>query len=346
MYRATFGSFRTAYAATPWSGPVGLCATDLPALAGIVNLAQERLLMDPVAPEEGWWGGWVKMLFNISQGAPNIIAPREVARIILMDVCKRPIFIRNQFWEYLEFGRGLQPTGCNPNCGQSFQAYEREVVPTLNEFVGPKTVRAYPLDPRDVGKTVIVQGPDTNDKQVTSTDALTGTTVLGENLTLNQPFVDTVNVYNDVQGIQKDITFGNVTLFQVDAMGNQTPLSDMQPNETTGYYRKYFVNGLPNNCCNTNAGVIQVSALSKLDLVPVVADQDYLLIQSIPALLSEAQSIRYESMENSTSAQLAAAHHQKALSLLFGQCDHFLGKEHTAIRMPIFGSKRLRPSFA
>lgn len=344
MDRKRFIDFRTAIAATPWSAPVGLCVTDLPALAGLVNLCQERLVTDPVAPDEGWWGTWAKMAFNVSRSSPTIVTPREVARAILLDVCKVPVPIRNDFWEYLEFGRGIQPSGCSSTVGcGTMTAYEREIVPTLEPFLGNQKIRVYPSDPRDVGKTVIIQGADTNGVQVTHTDAATGAEVLGEEITLGLPFVDSVNVYGTFGTPQKDVTFGIVTFHQVDQTTlAETGLSKMAQTELTGQYRQYFINGLPNNCCNVPGGVVQVSAQCKLDLVPVVADSDYLLIQSIPALLSEAQCVRYESMENKTSAALAAAHHQKALTLLFGQLQHFLGNERPAIRVPIFGSDRLK----
>ena len=76
-----------------------------------------------------------------------------------MDVCKRPMKIRNQFYEFLEFGRGYQPNGCTGNsCGQQRQTYERESVPTLSPFTAGNSVRAYPLDPIDVGKRSLISG--------------------------------------------------------------------------------------------------------------------------------------------------------------------------------------------
>lgn len=345
MNRVRFFDFRVGLASIPWAAPVGLCPTDLPALAALANLCQERLVTDPLAPDEGWWGGWVKAAFTVTRLAPTIVTPRDVARVILLDVCKQPVFIRNQFWEFLEFGRGYQPKGCrNETCDQVMTAYERETVPTLADFTGPATVRIYPGDNRDVGKTVILQGADQNGATVTATNALTGATTLGEQIALQLPFVDSVNTYSTITGIQKDVTFGNVQYHQVSVPGAvETNLSEMQPGETTGLYRKYFIHGLPKSCCNVPQGTVQVLALCKLDLVPVVSDPDYLLIQSLPAMYEEAQCVRLSSMEDPKSVQLAAAHHGKALQLLNGQLDHFLGKTNTAVRLPIFGSDRLRP---
>jgi hypothetical protein len=294
-----------------------------------------------MAPDEGWWGGWAQYAFTVSPPFDYIVAPFEVARIILMDVCKKPMKIRNQFYEFLDFGRGYQPKGCTGNtCGQQKQAYERESVPTLSEFVAGNIVRAYPLDSRDVGKRSTIQGTDSNGKTIYSIAILTQKPYLGETITFEMPFVDTTNTFNTVTAIQKDPTLGDVDYYQVDALGTETPLSSMQANQQTGEYRRYFLNGLRNRCCNSAPQ--QALALCKLDFVPAQSDQDYLLIQSIPALIEECMAVRYSRMDTPGSQQMAQAKHARALQLLFGQLDHFLGKFSTAITVPIFGSDRLQ----
>lgn len=81
MNRPRLIDFRLQLAAYVQSvgSPLGVCVNDIPALAGLVNVATERLISDPLAPEEGWWGAWAKYVFNVSPGQPYIVAPREVA---------------------------------------------------------------------------------------------------------------------------------------------------------------------------------------------------------------------------------------------------------------------------
>ena len=329
--------------------PVGLCTGDLSSIAAIVNLAQERLITDPLAPDEGWWSGWVKMLFNVQVNnlSAYIVTPNNIARIILMDVCQKPIRIRNGFYEYLEFGIGLQPRGCKPQpCGpNTMQAFERDTVVTLNDFAGsPQLLRAYPSDNADVGRRIVFQGEDQNGVPVTSVDTVTQAAILGETLYMTIPFVASTNTFSTITGIMKDPTIGPVAIFMVDPItGASTLLSSMDPNETTAAYRRYLVNGLPCNCCATSpAGTVQVSAQCKLDYVPVISDSDYLTIQSIPALGEEIQAIRYSRMDSPQAPALETKHHAKAISLLNGQLDHFLGKINTAVTVPLFGSDRLR----
>lgn len=326
---------------------VGLCATDITSIAAIVNEAQERLINDPLAPEEGWWGSWVRMAFNVSQTGPYIYTPREVSRIILLDVCKAPVRIRNSFYEFLEFGRGFMPSGCpstNP-CDQALVAYERETVYTFTPLLSTaQTIRVYASDTSDLGRTVLVQGKDSNGNIIRFVDAAVPQSGLGESIVLAAPFADSVNTFTEITGIQKQRTYGEVQIYQVDpSTGTETALVVMQPSEETALYRKYFINGLPTRCCNasTTSTTLQVLAMCKLDYVPVQVDSDYLTIMSVPALIDECMSIRFGRMDTPGAQQLSMAKHQSALRLLFGQLDNYLGKERPAIRRSLFGSNTM-----
>jgi hypothetical protein len=311
--------------------------------------------MDPLAPEEGWWGGWARMAFNVSQAGPSFVTPQNVARVILMDVCRHPVRINNEFYEFLEFGRGFQPKDCcnganNSRCA-SLMAYERETVTTFAPLLAtPQYIRAYAADPADVGRTALIQGADGNGQIIRYLDALTGSAGLGESITFSSPFTDTTNLFSEISGVQKQKTFGEVQFFQVDpTSGQESALLVMQPGETTAAFRKYYINGLPSSCCSdsvpcgTSSVTLQVLAMCKLDFTPVATDSDYLNIMSVPALIDECQSIRYGRMDVPGAQDLSAKKHASALRILFGQLDHYLGKERPAIQRHIFGSDRLRP---
>ncbi len=233
-------------------------------------------------------------------------------------------------------------------CNGFTQTYDREIVPTLGVLAStPQIIRVFPTDPRDSGSTVIVQGTDQNGQTVTSTDPVTNQTILGEQLTLAFPFVQTLNQFMPaanslgVTGLEKDGTFGPVTFFQVDFnTGVSTPLSSMEPSETSSAYRKYLIGNLP--CrpqCTTN-GVSQVTAMAKLEYVPIASDPDYLGIPCVPALIAECEALRYESMDNVQAQQMGVSKHAKALQLLFGQLQHYMGNERPAISVNLFGPRR------
>lgn len=348
MNRPNFQSFRVqvqGYAQSVGS-PLGLCINNIPALAGLVNIATERLISDPQAPEEGWWGGWAKYVFTVSQANPYIVAPRGVARLIVMDVCTCPVKIQNGFYEFLNYGKGLQPKPCSANkCDGFMQAYDRDTVPVLGTLnPGPQTIRVFPTDARDVGKTVIVQGTDQNGNVVTATDPVTNQTISGEILTLQFPFSNSLNTFvAPLAGIEKDSTAGPITIQQVDPVtGASSALSTMEPTETSAAYRRYLVNNLPCNCFGTGTnGTIQITAMAKLEYVPIASDPDYLGIPCVPALIAECESLRYATMDSVKAQQMSVAKHASALSLLFGQLSHYLGNERPAISVSLFGKRRI-----
>lgn len=325
---------------------MGICMAD-PKVASFCNDSQQRLLIDPFTPDEGWWGGSVTLTLNgsISNNAAYVVTPREIGRLIVTAVCQQPIAIRNRFYEYLQFGRGLQPRTCRTlNCGGTFQAFERDNVVTFAPLLStPQTIRIYPTDVRDVGLRVLLQGLDNNSQVILTTDPGTGLSAPGEYVVLKFPFVDSAHQYTRITGIQKDETYGPLQFFQVDPTTTaEAALSTMEPGEGVANYRRYLVNGIPNLnlCCLTPGQPLQLTAQGRLDFIPVVNETDYLTIQCVPALIQEAMSIHYERMDNG--AQQAAIHHGRALALLNGQLDAYEGKISTAVKVPIFGSNRMR----
>jgi hypothetical protein len=349
--RVCFRDFRVqvaAYAQTVGS-PLGVCIGNIPGLAGLVNIATERLISDPLAPEEGWWGGWAKYVFNVSQGNPYIVAPRGVARIIVQNLNTCPLKLQNGFYEFLDYGEGLQPKPCKQNVCDGFaQTYDRDTVPILGSLnPTAQFVRVVPTDSRDVGKAVIIQGTDQNGNTITSTDPVTNQTIPGEILVLASPFIQSVNQFlvapnsNGINGIQKDTTSGSVTFQQVDALtGAASPLSSMEPSETTAQYRRYYVRGIPCFPQGSASAVNQIVAQCKLDYIPIASDPDYLGIPNVPALLAECEALRYETVDDMKSQQLAATKHAKALGLLAGQLTHYLGDTRPAVSVSLFGPQK------
>lgn len=324
---------------------MGICQAD-PRVRDYCNDAQERLLMDPLTPDEGWWGGWVSLALtvSVSNNTAYVVTPREIARLIVLAVCQEPVTIRNGFYEYLKFGAGLQPKTCaNTSCGSPFQAYERSSVVTLTDLSGTKTIRVYPTDARDIGKRVLLQGLDANSMTVLTTDPGTGASAPGEYLVIASPFTDSTNIFSVLKGIQKDQTYGPIQFYQVDpTTADETALSSMEPTEAVAMYRKYMINGIPavNLCCSGTTS-IQLSAQGRLDFIPVENETDYLTVQNVPALIEESKSIRYSNMDSAGAAEKSAIHHMRAIQLLNGQLDAYTGKTQTAIRVPIFGSQPL-----
>jgi hypothetical protein len=317
---------------------IGLCGADLPGIAAMVNQAQQQLIN--AGGETGWWGGWQKVAFQISQARPYITLPREFARVINLDVRRFPIRMQNEFYELLEAGVGLRGFAeCQDWCG-ALEGYERGVFPTMVDLTpANQLLRVYLTDPRDVGLRVLV-GPclDQNVNAVYSQDG--ANSVNGFYLTLDQPFTTSDFIVTGIGSIQKDATYGDVLLYQVDATtGEQVLLSRYAPDELNPGYRRYFINRLP--CAGGTTGTVPITAMAKLEFIPANRDTDFLIIGNIPALIEECKAIRYSDMDVPNAMALESKAHGKAIKYLNQELGHYLGKLQPAVNVAPWGTAKL-----
>lgn len=321
---------------------IGLCKSDVLSIAQYVNAAQERLLQAKEAGDEGWWGTWAEIAFNVSRTGPYWTAPREVARLEVAAVCQSPVPINNQFYEYQDFGNGRLPKLFRA-CSKPFlQVMSRNTVPTFTDLpTTPQYIQIYPGSSEDFGKRILFSGLDQNGKPIYSKDGLNPTN--GIYASMQDPFVNLGTKMSSITGIQKDITAAPVNIYALDpTTGNQTLLLTMEPSETTAGYRRYYFAGLPNSCCNSGtAQLVLVTGIVKLDLIPVMVDTDYCLIQSLEAIIEECKSIRFSDMDTESAKGLAVDAHRKAIGHLNGQLAHYMGSQTPAVNFRPFGSARL-----
>lgn len=324
---------------------LGLCQQDGPSVAQACNEVTQRLVY--AGGDSGFWGGWAKVVLTASRTNPFITLPAQYARAINLDVCRFPIRIQNEFYEEIEAGIGLQPsTNCNDWCG-ALEGYERGVFTTLTDLPSGNNslLRVYPSNPIDVGRRILFSAAkDQNGNYIYSQNG--AQSVNGFFLTVNVPFETTSFIVSDWAQLAKDVTQGDLILKAVDATtGVETTLSRYLAWETNPAYRRYYINRLPNSCCNfpfpTTPGQVNLAAMLKYEFVPVMNDTDYLLIANIPALIEEAQAVRYSRMDTPSAAGLEAKHHSKAITLLNQEMTHYLGKKQPAINIAPWGTARL-----
>ncbi len=324
---------------------VGLCTANTGGLAGFVNAAQRRLLYCKEVGDEGWWGTWAEVSFpGLSRTTPFITLPREIARVEKIMVCRRAVPVQNQFYEYLDFGNGRMPHTCRGDFGL-MQAVARNNAVTFRDLSSPpQIIRIYPTDTADVGasRRVLVQGTDNVDNVVYTQDGLNRVT--GEFVTVAAPFSDTIFQYNSLTGFQKDVTSGPLQIFQVNpTTGEEIMLLTMSPSERVAGYRRYYLHNLPLTCCDRTpmGSTFSVTAIVKLDLIPVVIDTDYLLLHNLEAITEECIAVRMSEMDNLDAQKLAAVHHINAVRLLNSEIAHYLGKQSPAVNFSPFGSAHL-----
>lgn len=328
---------------------IGKCAGDITGIASYVNSAQRRLLYAKEAGDEGWWGTWAEIAFNVSRTAPYWTAPREIARLEGVNICERPYPIQNQFYEYLEFGNGRLPKTFHHCHDQATEVFTRNSVPTFIDLSNPpQIIRVFWTDPGDIaeGRRVLLQGTDQNDIPIQTQDGLSQPK--GVFVVAQSPFGSPLQQFNTLTGIQKDQTLGQVRIFQVDpTTGNQVLLLTMQPDETTASYRRYFFHNLPATCCRTPTTPVIVPqtltliGLVKLDFIPVQIDSDYCLIQNLEAIIEECSSVRYSEIDTEAAKKMAAERHIQAIRMLMGELAHFLGIDEPAVEFAPFGAAHL-----
>ena len=328
-----------------------------------INGAQQRLLYAKEAGDEGWHGTFAEIRYNVSRANPYITLDPSVARLEMIDVCGDPVQLNNPFAEYMQFGAGRSRNRWQNNgslCGfwgNQIQAYTMNNVITYQDMSpGPKKIRIYATDAADEDgqHRVLIQGIDSStNSPVYSQDGLNQ--VEGTFLTLASPFVDSPNTCARLTGIQKDVTANQVQIFEVDPVtGVETQIHFMGPYEKTASYRRYYLSGLPMNCCTNGApsnpcvppppgmaNVVQVTAMAKLELIPVRGDTDYCLLQNEEAIISECEAMRYEKMDNTSAASMADRKHKLAIRLLNGEMTHYYGQNDPAVVFAPFGSARL-----
>ncbi len=329
-------------------GLVGLCREDIVGVSNVVNSIQERLLYAKEAGDEGWYGSYAEVLLQASRLTPYVTLPREIARIEFADVCSKPVALNNQFASYLRFGNGRLPKLCRDNFFNCLTtAWTRNDAVT---FIDPPTqpffLQAVALDAADIqsARRVLFQGPDAQGNIIYSQDG--NNLVTGEYVTLVSPFGASVNSFSRLTGIQKDVTVGAVQILSVDAAtGASTLLLTMEPSEQSSLYKRYYFNSLPCSCPSGQGCVtpqtIPIRAIVKLDLIPATVDQDYLLIQSLEALIEEAQSQRMAGIDGMAAKAESENRHKAAVRFLNGQLVHFVGKNNPALVFKPFGSARL-----
>lgn len=318
---------------------IGACQTDTGAICSVLNEATQRLIF--ASGEGGFWGCWRRFAMNVDRDNPYIVLPRQFARVINLDVCRTPMRIQNSFFEFLPGGIGLQDPSTLPEYCGLFQGYERDPVPTQVSIASTgQLVRASITDSRDVGKRVLISGKDSNGNEVYTTDG--NNNVRGLFMVLEDPFVTSAFVFSEISAFQKDTTWGDVVLQSVDeTTGETVTLSRYGPTEINPSYRRYLLQGLPAGCCCPSTGAITITGIAKMEYVPVFQDTDQLIISNIPALVEEAQAIRYSSMDVGEAALLESKHHRKAIRLLQDEMRHYCGEQTPAVTVQTFQPQAL-----
>jgi hypothetical protein len=198
-------------------------------------------------------------------------------------------------------------------CAHDFALVDRGTSPVFNQIpcLNARYLRFYITEPSDAGKTITIFGKSGGIEVLTTRSD--GTIQPGLVVSLAIPFVQTSILFDNVDRIIKDVTDGPIYSYQWDG-ANLFPLATYAPSETLPDYR---TSRIESTGCVTNCAVFpsQISALVKLQFIPVVHDDDQVQIENVEAQALAIQSIKLSDAFDSAGAEQMMARAVHVLNL-------------------------------
>jgi hypothetical protein len=267
----------------PISRIAGVCPDNAEFLS-YLNDATRQLM------RRGNWWGTVQPIEGCIYGG-CVTWPRMVGTVMSIVHNGRVASVANNWYSFMKWDNNLASSiNCcggvmNPrSCGTIEMV---GTAPVFNDLPEPRYLRFSIEKGSDKGKTVTVYGLDEFNLPVKTTHP-DGVYRNGLVVTLDSPSVTTSIKFSKIERILKDITDSRVWLYQVDN-DDPTIIYDCglyDSSETSPDYIRHRIHGA--TMCGHNSLV----ALVKLSFIPVVSDDDVVLIENQDALCYMVQSIR------------------------------------------------------
>lgn len=266
--------------------------SSLASVAGsCTNSAQFRQLVNKgtqMLMRRGDWPGLVIPIYTcVKRGC--VVFPRYVGNVRQINLCKRPVEIRNLWYEF-QTHTGWRDCYSSGWFQQQSRFSQQGKTPVYQNVLGEgRLVRACIQVQADVGKTVTIFGEDNNGQTIRTKNS-DGTWSDGVILNLAMPFASTNFFVRRIDRVLKDETESDVRLYGYDAANNVLEdITLMEPSETNPSLARYQINGCVGSDCGSSKSA---TALVKLAFVPVRFDTDLVLISNLDALEAMCQSIK------------------------------------------------------
>lgn len=290
--RSTLGTVRSAVAKA-----TNLCSTDA-RVKDYVNTAIRRLL------PKGMWVGTVRR-YRICTNNSCLTWPRAVGTIEAVAVCNSPIKIRNEWYEFLEAGPGIQSS---ESC--SDQLIDRQGQFCCFDDITANSTTSYIkiyTDVAESGKYIILQGYDENGNWIRTT--VSGAWIDGERVAIpSSPAspVVTTKKFSSLDRVIKDETNGVVRLYEYNGSATVKALAIYEPDETLPSYRRSYIPSVgvsTSSDCDKSSVVV----MAKLAYYKVANDNDFLLIGNEDALVEMCRALRHYEAKNQSEAMACEA---------------------------------------
>lgn len=298
-----------------------------------LNDAQERLLNRGDYPV----GALVKYRLCVGQNS-CLSWPRQIRTIEAFALCNTPGVVRSSWFEFIGWpaGNGLQEPG---SCAGT-SLIDRDTACAFDDVIAttaePRRIAVIADNAADAGKTIVLRYYDSTGQRVYKN--IGGVIQEGEQLTLVAPggalpagaVITSNHVFTGgLYAVIKAVTDYPVRLYEInDANVITKSLAQYEPSETNPIYRRSLVPGLTQRgpCCGQSSEDCtnnqQLTALVKLQHVPVVVDNDPLVIGNLAALKLMVMAIL---REEDNRHQEAAILRQQAKEEIDGELSSYLG---------------------
>lgn len=271
---------------------LGICPTDT-RLVQFINEATQRLIT-----EGNFWGLFARFRCTADEG--EIVWPRQIASILSASVSEVPIKTRNQWWEFIEQGLGIQD-----ECNDSMDMIDHGTTPVMEQITGNTyNVRVYRDVTSDEGIEVLLLGYDENGNWIRTVQD--GEWKDGEIVAATALGAISTKIFSVISAVQKPVTDGTIRLYSYDpaTATNVSLLAAYDYDETRPSYRISYVPSLDRTASSTCTVTVEV--MVKLAYVPVRNPTDYLLISCIPALKTMCEAIAIAEKETVMSNKVGA----------------------------------------
>lgn len=248
-----------------------------------------------------------------------LVLPGDLDSILNLAVDKAHYELRAPWFEMDAWGPGPQDSAANSpgfNCIDRGEVCSYREIP--NEVGKVYKLRVY-VEADESDSSIVLQGFDADGKWIRS--EVEGGTIDGEQLTLPSGssafFVETHHTYSYLEAVIKGRTKRFVYVFAWDGEV-ETQIAQYAPQETNPSYRRYFIQGM-NQDDDIPSTVI---ARCRRRFVPVVSDNDPLVISNLPAL---KLAVRAVSLRDQNQYDLARDLMQEANILLLRETKAYRG---------------------
>jgi len=227
--------------------------------------------------------------------------------------------------------QGYQPPGVDAN-----------TVPIFNQVSGNtgKLIRYHVVKANDYGKTITIYGKQYGGQPLQQ--QVDGVWQNGLSITAAYPIAQTTTLVTKIDAVVREATEGMAYVYEYDpATTKLRMLAAYEPGETNPSYRHMAIPALactPWRCGDNGEKIWQFEALVKLQYIPVVNDNDFLLVDDFDALALAIQSIKFDEANDAGNAE---AYMRKAIRELNYELRDKSPSDQLSVVVNIAGSERM-----